>query len=372
MKQPNMCTSSSSRSSSVSKNTVGWFDYAQECILEEVIKQNHGKPFTMQETEQAQELMKLLSTSADTKGIKFSSTALHYQYYQSKFKKRALLMYQVLVNVWKTEFLTSFKKKASAYNERTVYEKVKQLVEKKKGQWNFNEFSELATLALILSTRSNDIQVNISEDTATDMLDGECNHCGILSIPVMREFTDVNMSTTQRHIRIASIGGGPGNDSAAFVVLKETLLAKLFEKGVLIESDLFDLEKNWKNYLEKLQEISKDSLILNFNRCDVTKSLENSLNRALKDRISDYDIFLFSYVCNETSHLTKQAEGVFFTELFTYAKPFSIFVFIDVIDHAKKALMYIEELTRKVHSTFVSFHLPSNQAQEMIVIKCSV
>lgn len=354
-------------------NLVGWFDDAQNCILEEVIRQNNGKPFTIQETEQAQELMKLLSTSADTKGIKFSSTALHYQYYQSKFKKRALLMYQVLMSVWNTEFVTNFKKKNNAFNERTIYERVNQMLEKKKGQWSLREFSELATLTLILSTRSTSSAIKMTNisDQNDDELDVARSPC-LLTIPVMREFTEVNISSEARHLRIASLGGGPGNDGAAFVVLKETLLSKLFEKGTIIESDLYDLEKNWKNYLEKLQEITKDSLVLNFNRCDVTKSLENSLNRALKDRIVEYDIFLFSYVCNETSHLTKQSEGLFFKELFTYSKPFSIFIFTDVIEHAKKALLYIEDLTRKVNSKFVTFHLSSNQAQVMLVIKCSV
>ncbi|EFC49822.1 predicted protein [Naegleria gruberi] len=360
------------------KSSTQWFDNAQVSILEEVIRQNDGKPFTIQETETAHEQMKLLSTSADTKGIKFSSTALHYQYYHSKFKKRALLMYNVLSGLWRVESVTALRKKQE-YNEKTILDKFNKLVndkKKSKKEYNASEFSELMTYSLVLSSSCNELIVDKTADEEDVYHDEYYTNEEVSTnthkqqpVIIPREFTIEKIDLKKRFLRVASIGGGPGNDSAAFVVLRESMLNKIFEKGSEISCDLYDLEKNWKNYLPRLQELTKDSLRLDFNRCDVTKGLENSLNRALKDRVQHYDIFLFSYVCNETSHLTKQADGIFFRELFTNAKPYSMFVFTDVIEYAKKALLYVESVAKSVGDNFISFHPQSNQAQVMAIIK---
>jgi len=45
-----------------------WFADAQEKILEDVRRQNDNQPFSTEELAESQQAMKLLSTSADTKG----------------------------------------------------------------------------------------------------------------------------------------------------------------------------------------------------------------------------------------------------------------------------------------------------------------
>ena len=291
-------------------------------------------------------------------------------------------MYQVLSALISSKFISELTKKKNIWSRKGIYDKFKQTMQVKK--MGSSEFSELVSLALMLLTTDETIselvveendqkEVEDYEDYSHYNDDNAVNNTAIqYCIRPDPIFNDSKIESKMRKLRVASIGGGPGNDSAAFVVLRENVLSKIFDKGITIDCDLYDLEKNWKNYLTRLQELTTGILNLDFNRCDVTKNFNSSLNRVLKGRVTNYDMFLFSYVCNETSHLTKQSEGIFLRELFTNAKPFSIFVFVDVIEHAKKALLYVESLTKTLDANcgnFVSYHPPSNQAEVMVIVK---
>ncbi|KAL9651786.1 hypothetical protein ABK040_014431 [Willaertia magna] len=316
-----------------SRNSVNWFDEAQEHILDEVRKLNQYKPFTEEERGKAAEQMKLLATSSDTKGIKFTTLALHYQYYQTKFKKRSLLLYQVMEYFLKT----SFKGLPPIISVKGL------LLEKvKNGSLAGSEFKEIFLY--------NFLQNLLQKDT----------------------------------LKITSIGGGPGNDASCFVVLYENYLKKLYQNNIKLDNlkidcVLYDLEKSWKNYLDRLQLIVNEEVMsLTFQRCDVTKDFENSLNRHLKENVNEFDIFIFSYVCNETSYLCKQNDGIFWKNLFENAKGNSIFVFVDVIDYSKKALLYIENIVKEFQKKeenqqyiYLSYwpNLSNLQAEVMVVIK---
>ena len=139
-------------------------------------------------------------------------------------------------------------------------------------------------------------------------------------------------------LKVTSIGGGPGTDASALVKINQH-----FIKASQIECQLYDLEKSWKQYLPALKAIMSPAIMPAFNQCDVTKSLSVSLNKHLKTTVAEYDAFLFSYVCNETSHMSEQNQGLFWKELASAAKPGSIFVFVDVIGHSQKALTLVQK-----------------------------
>src|SRR5690606_36053394 len=225
---------------------------AQDKILAEILVQNGNKPFSAKEFSKSHQNLKLLATSNDKIGINFQDKALQYQYYQTKFVKRGLLLYNVLEYIWKQP------------KHSPMYCMLNELF---------------------------------------------------------------HNSKREKKIKVLSIGGGPGNDSLGFGLFFEK-----YVKEVKMEFTLFDYEKTWRRYLPILKTIFYPKIV-EFQQCNVTKSIiHNSINKFLKNECKEGNVFIFSYVCNETS---ARQDGTFYRELVKLSKFGSIFIFLDVIKYSK-------------------------------------
>ncbi|KAL6069460.1 MCD domain-containing protein [Balamuthia mandrillaris] len=259
-----------------------WLEEAQEKVLEEVRLQNGGAPFTKEEAARSQENMKLLSTTADTKGIPWGERALHFQYYNGKFVKRGFLLYSLL---------------SSAFS---------------------------------------------SEHPAHEVLH--------------------RLLCSREELYVSSIGGGPGTDASGLVKVNQDFL-----HVPRIYCTLYDLERSWKNYLPKLRDVllAEGQLSsLDFERCDVTQPLihSHSLNKGLKVCAATTDLFLFSYVCNETSSRCEKNGYAFFRDLAQLAKDQALFLFMDVIGFSAKVFARIARAMEEAVLEPTQFSCPLDHA----------
>jgi hypothetical protein len=278
------------------KSIEQWFDNAQQLLSSHARNLNDGKPFTEKQRQESISQMKLLSTSFDNKGIKFSGLALQYTYYCTKFIKRGLLMYSVL-----------------------------------------------------------------------DLMFTDARYKHLGQILIQKRKSGSNLLVT-------SIGGGPGNDSSSLVLINKRYF---YSMPGFIHCDLYDLEKSWKNYLPVLKQIMAPDVIPDFNQCDITKSLiDCSMNKKLNAHIKEYDLFIFSYVCNETSYMSEQRGGIFWKQLAKSAKKGAIFIFADVVGYSQKALSLIEKHMNSIDENqlvFISYNLTNEKiagkAQVLVMYK---
>ncbi len=95
---------------------------------------------------------------------------------------------------------------------------------------------------------------------------------------------------------------------------------------------LFDYERSWKRYVNILQSLFADDLLVSFAPCDVTVGVANDGNRSVVFR--DYDLHIFSYVCHETSSEANSNSYLFYKDLAKGCKAGAICLFLDVMGHA--------------------------------------
>ena len=68
-----------------------------------------------------------------------------------------------------------------------------------------------------------------------------------------------------------------------------------------IDVTLYDFERSWRRYLPVLQSIMGPAFQLFFEPCDARRGLSDDLNRRLREQAESIDLFVFSYVANETA-----------------------------------------------------------------------
>lgn len=109
-------------------------------------------------------------------------------------------------------------------------------------------------------------------------------------------------------LRVACIGGGPGNDAAGFAVFNHVVL-----KAHKVELCVYDFSPKWQSVCETLGEIlaSKDenedetntktaSVDLSFELADLRDGVDSAVNRLLVERCPDVDVFILSHCVHES------------------------------------------------------------------------
>ena len=150
--------------------------------------------------------------------------------------------------------------------------------------------------------------------------------------------------STQRSVHIASMGGGPGTDVAGvagFVAHTRSRCA--------VEVTLYDRERSWRRYLACLQRIMENQLHLSFEPCDVrfgcsapaevhdTDAFSHP-NKQLAAKAQSTDVFLFSFVANETACAALASGWAFYHDLARLAPVGALFIFLDVRHHSAPVL----------------------------------
>ena len=141
---------------------------------------------------------------------------------------------------------------------------------------------------------------------------------------------------------MVSVGGGPGTDVAGLLWLNREFLG---HGTGLIHCHLLDLERSWAKNLPILRELYGPDMTLSYERCDVTQPLAAAPNRYVPAPVWDEaDLYIFSYVCNETSALARAGGWEFYAALARSAKPGALFMFADVAGHSRRTLDAIHDV----------------------------
>eukprot|EP01061_Rhynchopus_euleeides_P003794 TRINITY_DN13066_c0_g1_i1.p1 TRINITY_DN13066_c0_g1~~TRINITY_DN13066_c0_g1_i1.p1 ORF type:complete len:405 (+),score=141.15 TRINITY_DN13066_c0_g1_i1:55-1215(+) len=154
-------------------------------------------------------------------------------------------------------------------------------------------------------------------------------------------------------IRVASIGGGPGNDALGFSVF-----ANIFGEqhgwcqAVEVDSTVYDFAPGWGNVVEKLdaalQDASVASLIplartrFSFELCDLQHNAGEPTNAALMGAVPTFHYFMFCYCLHESRALSMSD---LFAEVCRTAQPGAVIVVLEVfkqvaLDAAEVAAEY--------------------------------
>ena len=138
-------------------------------------------------------------------------------------------------------------------------------------------------------------------------------------------------------LRVASIGGGPGNDAFGVSVFCSVLA----QEGVAVgdvEVVVYDFAEGWRGVVEALdvalrgvEEAPAGTAPLvptafSFELCDLRKRADEDVNTHLCANAAGFDYFLFCYCLHESRAL----EGTLFRDICTLAPKGAVFIIIEV------------------------------------------
>ena len=146
--------------------------------------------------------------------------------------------------------------------------------------------------------------------------------------------------TAGSQLKVASIGGGPGTDASGLVWANSHFLN--YQGFADVQCTLFDKETSWGQYVPALQELMP-TIPLSFVTCDVTMGLGDECNTQLNEAAQETQLWVFRYVCHESSVLAAAGHWGFYRSLAQQAQPGSVFLFLDVIKHSAECLDEIWE-----------------------------
>lgn len=223
----------------------------------------------------AQQRSKALSTTSDSHGIAFRGAALHRLYYETKFVRRGLLLYQAI---------------------SAVYHK-----------------AELRTAKDALTAAMG----YPSQPTAAE----------VTTAATTESATPASKTTQQFHV--CCIGGGPGTDAAGLVHANQHLFHLPPDA---LQCHLLDNEGSWKRHMTTLSPLFAPDVALSFAAADVTVGMDHSHNcHAAAPALLQSNLFIFAYVCHETSAAAAANGLAFYKDLARIAPLNSVFLFLDVM-----------------------------------------
>ncbi|EGD78832.1 hypothetical protein PTSG_01808 [Salpingoeca rosetta] len=247
---------SSSRMLELPPHIQDWFEDGKRMLMAWTQRKAESTP---EQVQRARTKIHELSTSSDTKGIRFTGSALHLVYFETKFVRRGTLLYT------------------------------------------------------LFHTLINDPS------------------CAALRQAVCEPWTQ----PSQHPLSVISCGGGPGTDASGLVWVCKTLLPQRRHVPA-ITCHLMDFEKSWKRYEATLNTLFKPQVEVSFVHGDVCTNLQADINRHVGVLVPAADLFIFSYVCHETSGRSVEGGLAFYQDIAKAAKPGSVFIFLDVMRHSAK------------------------------------
>jgi hypothetical protein len=189
-----------------------------------------------------------------------------------------------------------------------------------------------------------------AEEAATMVDEAAINTWSILCKNKSRTSTNMilneNVSSPPPPVRVLSIGGGPGNDLAGFLVFNSLVLG-----ATSVDATVFDFSLSWKEIVDdgigcfsNLNDTTLTSfksatsttvalsdsnvvpsIKINFSLADLRAPIKDPVNEQLINAAPNADYFLFSYVARES----QAAKYPLLGELFQKAKVGSVFLFLD-------------------------------------------
>ena len=142
-------------------------------------------------------------------------------------------------------------------------------------------------------------------------------------------------------LRVCSLGGGPGTDAASLSWINQHFWKHPVDFP--LEVCLLDSEGSWKRHLAVLQTLLAPHQ-LSFTKGDVTVSMDAVGNHSVRASLAGCGLYLFSYVCHETSRAASRGQHVFYKDLAAQLQPHAVLLFLDVMGHSQACLLAIAEV----------------------------
>lgn len=133
--------------------------------------------------------------------------------------------------------------------------------------------------------------------------------------------------------RISSLGGGPGYDFVAAALLATYRSQQRGTLPTSLHATIFDYEEGWSSLVHEMtdsvQHVLGGSHSCDFERCDITCSLSDPVNKHCKLQVEETDIWFCSYCVAENAKKLRSGRYIFFRELFASSKENSVFIFTE-------------------------------------------
>jgi hypothetical protein len=142
-------------------------------------------------------------------------------------------------------------------------------------------------------------------------------------------------------LRVCSLGGGPGTDAASLSWINQHFWRHPLTAP--LDVCLLDAEGSWKRHLTVLQTLLAPHT-LSFTKGDVTCGMDDVINHSVRHSLTGCGLYLFSYVCHETSRAAARGLHVFYKDLGAQLQPHAVLLFLDVMGHSQACLLAIAEV----------------------------
>eukprot|EP00045_Choanoeca_perplexa_P011806 m.126568 g.126568 ORF g.126568 m.126568 type:complete len:333 (+) comp15774_c0_seq14:3098-4096(+) len=174
-------------------------------------------------------------------------------------------------------------------------------------------------------------------------------------------------------LRVCSLGGGPGTDAASLSWINQHFWH--YPPSQPLDISLLDAEGSWKRHLTVLQSMLVPHN-LSFVKGDVTVSMDAVNNHSVRTSLSGCGLYLFSYVCHETSRAAQSGQHMFYKDLASQLQPHAVLLFLDVMAHSQACLQAIAEVIMAACPYHVDMLTGTDDSRrqlkaEMVVLKVS-
>lgn len=142
-------------------------------------------------------------------------------------------------------------------------------------------------------------------------------------------------------LRVASIGGGPGECALALAVCRQTFD---MQATIQLQLAIFDLEPGWRSCVEHVAAEMRASNMLEaadevwFATADVTQSLDHAANRAISPA-AEWDLIVFSYVLAENARGVRDGDFAMLRGLFANMRPGACCMVLDASEQLHEDLL---------------------------------
>mmetsp|Transcript_8906 Transcript_8906/g.19121 ORF Transcript_8906/g.19121 Transcript_8906/m.19121 type:complete len:366 (-) Transcript_8906:192-1289(-) len=142
---------------------------------------------------------------------------------------------------------------------------------------------------------------------------------------------DKSMSLTPRSnksVKAASLGGGPGYDYVALSALSE------YRQGPSLCTTVYEYETRWREIVSSVQRATHNVMRnerhkCGFSQCDITLPLDNMINADVADTVDSTQIFACCYCVAENAVALRDRDWAFFRHLFEVSRNGTMFFFTE-------------------------------------------
>ena len=325
-------------------------------------KGKHGDDLT-----EAKERSVALSTTADVKGVSFKGRAMQKLYFETKFVRRGRLIYDICKEFFAEKVKLPQQKKlvvsclgggpgndaagvvaancrflgylptpATASPSDTKSDTSK--ISLKQAHANVRE-ARVQCEEIRLRKEACERRFRKATDAADDARKCDCKVALDKNIAALQVADRYLVDATARLASLQEMRQKQQVESTATPLSQRSGGETENSRSQTLHVNLFDFEAQWRSYESTLSShFAPYHAGVTFNTCDVTQSILDKSNSVVESCLASTDLYIFCYVCNETSAAAASNGYKFYVDLARGAKMGAVFLFCDVQGYSQDAL----------------------------------